>query len=61
MTGMSQIREFVSGLYSGPSWKRRVANMSDANVMAIYFREQNKKGEPKKHPNKERRNDPPPF
>lgn len=61
MTDMDIKRAFVSDLYSGPAWKRRVANMSDANVIAIYIREQNKKGEPRQHPNKESTDDPPPF
>lgn len=61
MTDMEMKRAFVSDLYSGPSWKRRVANMSDANVIAIYIREQNKKGEPVQHPKKESSDGPPPF
>jgi hypothetical protein len=50
-------RQFVIGLYSGPSWKRRVQKMSDVQVIAIYLREHNK---PKKPP-KESDSDPAPF
>lgn len=61
MTDIEMKRAFVEDLYNGPSWKRRVRNMSDANVIAIYIREQDKKGAPVKHPKKENTDDPPPF
>jgi hypothetical protein len=60
VTDIEMKRAFVADLYNGPSWKRRVRGMSDGQVIAIYFREQEKKGEPKKH-KKESTDDPPPF
>ena len=48
---MSEIelkRSFVSDLYPGARWRRRVRRMSDAQVVAIYLRERNK--EPPKPP-----------
>jgi hypothetical protein len=50
-------RQFVADLYPGARWKRRVAQMSDAQIFAIWVKEQQKKQEP---PKKEK-NDPPPF
>lgn len=44
---MEQKRAFVGDLYPGPSWKRRVKQMSDAQILAIYLREQKKKEQPK--------------
>lgn len=43
-------RDFVSSMYSGsPGWKRKVANMSDRQVTAIYLKEKAKKdSKPKK-------------
>lgn len=35
-------RGFVDSLYPGPRWKKRVRKMSDAQVVAIYMREQAK-------------------
>lgn len=35
-------RAFVEALYPGPRWKRRVRNMTDAQVFAIWKRESNK-------------------
>ena len=43
MPDMEEMRGFVHDLYPGPRWWRRVKNMSDAQVIAIYMREQNKK------------------
>lgn len=31
-------REYVSNMYSGKKWKARVRKMSDAQVLAIYFK-----------------------
>lgn len=39
----AQKREFVANLYPGPSWKKRVSKMSDAQVVAIYLKEKEKK------------------
>lgn len=35
-------RAFVAALYPGPGWKKKVAQMSDSQVTAIYLREQAK-------------------
>lgn len=40
-------RQFVADLYPGPGWKTKVANMSDAQVFAIWKKEQEKQQEPK--------------
>lgn len=61
MTDIEMKRAFVEDLYNGPSWKRRVKKMSDGQIVAIYIREQEKKGEPKKHKKEESTDDPPPF
>lgn len=54
MSDIDNKREFVTGLYSGPGWKARVRQMSDAQVVAIYLREVNKaKDKPKPKPKKE--------
>lgn len=42
MSDIEQKREFVMGLYPGPGWKKRVRGMPDAQIIAIYLREQNK-------------------
>lgn len=41
MTDINQKRDFVSNRYPGPKWKARVRKMSDAQVVAIYLKEQN--------------------
>jgi len=41
MTDINQKRDFVSNLYPGPKWKAKVRKMSDAQVVAIYLKEQN--------------------
>lgn len=50
MTDIDRKRAFVAELYSGPGWKRKVANMSDARVVAIYLSHQDDehKTKPKK-------------
>lgn len=35
-------RYYVEQMYPGPTWKKRVANMPDNQVFAIYMREQKK-------------------
>lgn len=35
-------RAFVTDLYPGPKWKKKVQEMPDAQVIAIYLREQGK-------------------
>lgn len=57
-----QKRNYVLSLYSGPKWRRKVERMTDAQVVAIYLREINKKAEqetPK--PNQESDSDELPF
>ena len=41
-------RSFVASLYPGRNWKKRVSKMSNSQVLAIYFKEMNKRKEPKK-------------
>jgi hypothetical protein len=52
-------RDFVRSLYPGPRWARRVKQMSDSQVVAIYLREHNKAPKPK--PPERENDDPPPF
>jgi hypothetical protein len=52
-------RAFVAELYPGPRWKKKVANMPDGQVIAIYLREQGKP--PKKNQPKESGDDDIPF
>lgn len=52
-------RAFVEGLYPGPRWKQKVRKMPDAQVVAIYLREQGKP--PKQDKPKESGNDDIPF
>lgn len=33
----SQKRQYVSNLYSGPKWKKKVEKMPDGQVLAIYL------------------------
>lgn len=40
-------RAFVAALYPGKSWKRRVKNMPDGQIFAIYKRESNKPKKPR--------------
>lgn len=42
------MRSYVSDLYDGPRWKRKVERMHDGQVMAIYFREKEKEAEKRK-------------
>jgi hypothetical protein len=43
-TAMTEIdkRAFVAGLYPSDRWKTKVAKMSEAQVVAIYLRNQDK-------------------
>ena len=36
----TQVRKFVSDMYNNVTWRKRVANMSDQQVYAIYCKEQ---------------------
>lgn len=40
MSDLERKRSFVADLYPGRGWKKRVARMSDAQVLAIYLRQQ---------------------
>lgn len=52
MTDAEKKRAYVAGLYSAPGWKRRVANMPDNRITAIFLEHQGaKKPEFDKHPN----------
>jgi hypothetical protein len=42
MTEYDDKRAFVANMYPGDGWKRRVAFMSDAQVFAIWTKEQEK-------------------
>lgn len=42
MSDIERKRAFVYDLYSGRGWKKKVAKMSDAQVVAIFLREQEK-------------------
>lgn len=61
MTDINHMRDFVAALYPDrPWWKKKVANMPDNQVMAIFFKEQN--APPKKdEPTKESEGDDIPF
>jgi hypothetical protein len=43
-------REFVAAMYSGRSWKRKVARMSQEQVVAIYLRAKRAPPKPKDEP-----------
>lgn len=38
------MRETLRDMYPGERWRKKVANMSDSQVHAIYMRHINKKG-----------------
>lgn len=47
-----QERQIVSNMYPGQGWKQKVKKMSDAQVLAIYYKELSR-------PKKEELEDPP--
>lgn len=47
-----QKRQWVSELYPGPRWKKKVSKMSDAQVFAIWAKEHGRK-DPSRHPDSE--------
>jgi hypothetical protein len=49
MTDADRKRAYVSDLYDGPKWKRRVAKMRDDQVTAIYLKHQKDGQEPKEY------------
>ena len=61
MTDIEQKRAYVAELYSSPRWKRRVAKMSDAQVIAIYMREQDTDHHKSDKPKQESDDDELPF
>lgn len=56
-----QKRAYVAEMYSSANWKKKVAKMSDAQVVAIYMREQNKPHNNTPKHSEESNDDPPPF
>lgn len=54
-------RAYVTGLYPGPGWEAKVRKMPDAQVIAIYLREQAKPKEPNKESGSESGGDDIPF
>lgn len=40
MTSKNEERAFVTSMYSGPKWRKKVAKMGDAQIFAIYQKEQ---------------------
>ena len=46
MSDINAKRAFVYGMYSGPGWHKKVEAMSDAQIVAIFLREQNKPKNP---------------
>lgn len=59
MSDIEMKRAFVSDLYPGPNWKKKVKGMPDDQVVAIYLRESSKP--PKNDKPKESGNDDIPF
>lgn len=47
MSDIDRKRAYVYEMYSGPSWKGKVNRMTDAQIIAIFLREQNKATETK--------------
>jgi hypothetical protein len=42
MPSVDEMRSFVADMYPGPKWKKKVKDMPDGQVMAIYMREHDK-------------------
>lgn len=47
MSGMVHKRDFVSAMYDARGWRKKVAKMTDEQVVAIFLREQKKADEAK--------------
>lgn len=58
MSDINSKRAFVYDLYSSKGWKHKVEKMSDAQVVAIFLRNQEK---PKEESKEESDDDPIPF
>lgn len=56
-----QKRAYVAEMYPSANWKKKVAKMSDAQVFAIYMREQHKPHNNGPTHSEESNDDPPPF
>jgi hypothetical protein len=47
MSPEQEKRDFVAAMYPSDKWRKKVANMSDAQVFAIFKRAQEKAQQPK--------------
>jgi hypothetical protein len=56
MSDIALKRAYVNEMYSGPGWKSKVRQMSDAQIVAIYLREQTKAADKKAADAKEKLN-----
>lgn len=62
MIEIEKKRSFVSDLYPGTRWRRRVRRMSDDQVIAIYLRETTKEAsKPPDKPKEKEKDDDIPF
>jgi hypothetical protein len=61
MSDIDHKRGFVSSLYPHRGWKKKVARMGDAQVVAIFLREQAKAHETKPKPKEDSNNGDIPF
>lgn len=48
MADINRIRTAVSSKYDGPNWKKKVSQMSDAQVIAIWYSMQSRPKESEK-------------
>ena len=55
---VEQMRDFIADLYPYDKWKDKVARMPEDQVMAIYFRNKDKKPVEKKRPTKPKKVEP---
>lgn len=56
-----QKRQYVAGMYRGKRWQRKVKQMTDAQITAIYLREKGKPKNEEPKPPKESTDDGTPF
>lgn len=61
MSDIEAKRAFVAGISSSPGWKKKVLKMSEAQVVAIYLKEQAKTTRPKPVDKTEKSGDDLPF
>lgn len=57
MSDVEVKRQFVASLYPGEKWKKKVIAMPESQVIAIYFREQARKGEKERKANPKEKHD----